>query len=133
MHRLAVAILLGIVLAPTALRRSIESPAPIPPCRPEGRGVPPRGWLGCASAPGPERPLEDEERLVLGLPLDPNATGARGLAFVPGLSPRIAAEVVRDRGSEGPFASVEDLLRVHGIGPKRLALARSSLRVGLPP
>jgi competence protein ComEA len=132
-HRLALALLLALVLAPAGLRKTLETPAPRPPCLPSGRGVPPRHWLGCAADPGPPRELAADERLALGLPIDPNAAGARELAFVPGLSRRLAQEVVESRRAEGSFRSVEDLLRVRGIGPKRLAQARCALVVDPPP
>jgi competence protein ComEA len=92
----------------------------------------PRHWLGCAADPGPARALAGDEQLVLGLPIDPNTAGTRELAFVPGLSRRLAAEVVEERRLHGPYTSVEDLLRVRGIGPRRLEAAAPHLRVGAP-
>lgn len=94
--------------------------------------MPPRHWLGCAADEGPSRGLDGAERLLLGLPLDPNTAAARDLAFVPGLSRRLGEAVVADREERGPFPSVEDLVRVRGIGPKRLARARASLVVAAP-
>ncbi len=124
----ALALLLGACLLPIALRG--RGPAPPPrACTPEGRGTPPRRWLGCAGDPGPPRGLSDDERLVLGLPLDPNAAGERELAFVPGLSRKLAAEVVRHRQAHGRFEAVDDLLAVKGIGPRRLERARPHLVV----
>jgi competence protein ComEA len=131
-RRVALALLLALVLAAPALRRSAEIPPPPRACAPEGRGVAPRHHLGCAADPGPARALADDERLLLGLPLDPNAASARGLAFVPGLSRRLAVEIVRDRSENGPFSGVDDLIRVRGIGPKRLAQARPHLVDGPP-
>ncbi len=69
---------------------------------------------------------------MLGLPLDPNTAGSRELAFVPGLSRRLAAEIVLERERAGPFADVRDLARVRGIGPKKLAAAAPHLAVGAP-
>jgi competence protein ComEA len=69
---------------------------------------------------------------VLGLPIDPNLSGARDLAFVPGLSRRLAEEIVADRERNGPFLDVGDLERVRGIGPKKLAAARPHLVVSAP-
>jgi competence protein ComEA len=126
-RRVALALLLCVVLAAPVLRRLAETPAPPRACVPEGRGTAPRHHLGCAADPGPGRALVDDERLLLGLPLDPNVASARGLAFVPGLSRRLAAEIVRNRAENGPFSGVDDLTRVRGIGPKRLAQARPHL------
>ncbi len=129
LRRLALATVLLAVLAVGPLLRRAGTPPPPRDCAREGRGSPPRGWLGCAADAGPERALAADERLALGVPVDPNAADARSLAFVPGLSRRLGAEIVRDREARGPFASVEELLRVRGIGPKRLARARPHLAV----
>lgn len=131
-HRLALALLLAAVLAAPALRRLAETPPASRACTPEGRGVPPRHWLGCAADPGPARALADDERLVLGLPLDPNRAEERVLAFVPGLSRHLAREIVHDRERRGPFRSLAELERVRGIGPRRLSLATPHLEVPLP-
>lgn len=124
----ALALVLAASLVPILLRARGPGPAPRV-CTPEGRGFPPRHWLGCAGDPGPRRDLADDERLVLGLPLDPNQADERALAFVPGLSRRLAAEVVRHRQAHGRFEAVDNLLAVKGIGPKRLERARPSLLV----
>jgi competence protein ComEA len=129
-RRLALLIVALGALAPSAARLLPVAPAAPRDCRPEGRGVPPRHWIGCAADPGPRRDLDGVERLALGLPLDPNRARAAELALVPGLSPRLAAALVADREARGPFASVEDVERVRGIGPGRLARARPWLRVG---
>ena len=130
--RLALVVLLVSVLAAPRLRAFLEDPGPARSCAPEGRGSAPRHWLGCAADPGPPRALLGDEQLVLGVPLDPNTAGARELAYVPGLSRRLAEEVVIDRERNGRYVRVEDLLRVRGIGPKRLATASPHLRVDVP-
>jgi competence protein ComEA len=126
--RLALAVLLA-VLAASAARPWLERPAARSPCDPVGLGTPPRHWLGCAADPGPLRDLAADERLVLGLPIDPNTAGARELAFVPGLGRSLAAEIVSERSRDGPFRDVDDLLRVRGVGPRRLARAREALSI----
>lgn len=131
-RRLALAALLAAALAAPRLRAALEVARPRPGCVPSGRGVAPRHWLGCAADPGPPRDLVDDERLVLGLPLDPNTAGSRALAFVPGLSRRLAAEVVLERERNGPYRTVEDLLRVRGLGPRRLAAASPFLAIATP-
>jgi competence protein ComEA len=89
----------------------------------------PRTWLGCASDPGPSRDLLGDERLLLGLPVDLNRASSRELAFVPGITPALSVEVVAERERGGGFGTVEELERVRGIGPKRLARARPFLSV----
>jgi competence protein ComEA len=132
-RRLAVAIVLALCLLPVARRWWARGRPLPPPCAPAGRGEPPRHWLGCEADPGPPRALADEERLALGLPIDPNRAGAVSLACVPGIGPGLAAEVVADRERRGPFSSVDDLARVRGIGPRRLERARAWLAVPTPP
>lgn len=131
-RRLAAALLLLAVLSAPSLRRRAELPSPPRACEPAGRGEPPRHWLGCAADPGPPRALADDERLVLGLPLDPNRAEERVLAFVPGLSRKLAAEIAADRLANGPYRGVEELERVRGVGPKRLARATPHLAVPPP-
>jgi competence protein ComEA len=128
--RIALAAVLLLVLVAAPLRAWLERPPPMPArCVPEGRGEPPRHFLGCAADGGLARAFAADERLLLGLPLDPNTADARALAFVPGLSRSLAAEVVKDRERNGAYRSVPELLRVRGIGPKRLAAAAPHLEV----
>ena len=37
---------------------------------------------------------------------------------LPGIGPALAARIATDRATRGPFKSIDDLARVHGIGPK---------------
>jgi competence protein ComEA len=128
-HRLALLVTVAATLLPAALRVRVETPARREACAPAGFGTPPRGWLGCAADGGPRRALTGAERLAVGLPLDLNTAGAGELAYVPGLSPRLGSAIVADRRENGLFAEVEAVLRVRGIGPKRLARARPMLAV----
>ncbi len=127
--RIALALVLAAALAAPAVRLRLEVPPAPRECAPEGRGEPPRHWLGCATDAGAPRALADDERLLLGRPLDPNRAGARELAFVPGLSRRLAEEIVADREAHGPYVRIADLERVRGIGPKRLARAAPHLEI----
>ncbi len=95
--------------------------------------MPPRGWVGCAADAGPARELTDDERLVLALPLDPNRASDSALSHLPGLGPSLARAIVAYRAANGPFGDVEDLARVPGIGPRRLARARAALEIRPPP
>ncbi|HEX9400901.1 MAG TPA: helix-hairpin-helix domain-containing protein [Anaeromyxobacter sp.] len=131
-RRLALAALLALVLAAGRVRDALEIPGARTACAPQGRGEPPRHWLGCAADAGPPRALAGDERLVLGLPIDPNTASSRELAFVPGLSRRLAAELVLDRERNGPYGDVADIVRVRGIGPKKLAAAAPHLAVSPP-
>jgi competence protein ComEA len=131
-RRLALAITLALVLAAAPLRARVETPPARATCAPVGRGEPPRHFLGCDTDGGPARALAADERLALGLPLDPNTAGSRELAFVPGLSRHLAAEIVRDRQRNGPYRAVGELARVRGIGPRKLAAAEPHLAIAGP-
>lgn len=68
-------------------------------------------------------------RLALGLPLLVDRADERDLVLLPGVSRERARAIVEARGS-APFVAVEDLLRVRGIGPRRLAALRGLVEVG---
>ena len=55
------------------------------------------------------------------LPLDLNRASADELDVLPGIGPATAAAIVSHRDRHGPFASVEGLLEVTGIGPAKLS------------
>jgi competence protein ComEA len=49
--------------------------------------------------------------------IDVNSAPATRLEVLPGVGPRLAQRIVADRVERGPFASVDDLDRVTGVGP----------------
>jgi len=50
--------------------------------------------------------------------VDINAADVDTLQFLPGVGPVLAQRIVDDRRANGPYDSVSDLQRVHGIGSK---------------
>lgn len=72
------------------------------------------------SPPGPVSPM-----LV-----DVNVAGAEELALLPGVGPSIAKRIVSDRTERGPFASVDELRRVKGIGAATLERVRAFATTG---
>ena len=48
-----------------------------------------------------------------------NRADAAELDTLPGVGPSTAEKIIADREANGPFASVEDLKRVSGIGDKK--------------
>lgn len=72
-------------------------------------------------------PLQFEHRL------DINAADALDWAQLPGIGETLAERIVADREEHGPFRSIDELLRVKGIGPKTLEALRPWLRVGAAP
>lgn len=71
-------------------------------------------------------PLE----LLPGERLDLNSATAAELQKLPGIGEGLSAAIVADREANGPFSSAEDLLRVPGIGEKRLEAIRDLVTVG---
>lgn len=68
--------------------------------------APPPAAAGAGAAPGG--------------PIDLNRATAEQLDALPGVGPATAAAIVAHRDRNGPFASVEGLLDVRGIGPAKL-------------
>lgn len=63
--------------------------------------------------------------------LNINTASAEMLAeTIEGVGERKAEAIVRYREEHGPFASVDELLEVSGIGPKTLERSRDKLNVG---
>lgn len=58
------------------------------------------------------------------LRLDINLAGAAEWAALPGIGPALARRIVERREQQGGFRSVEDLLGVKGVGPKKLERLR---------
>lgn len=58
-----------------------------------------------------------------------NAATAAELVTLNGIGEATAAKIVADREANGPFATVDDLMRVPGIGEKKLAALRDAVCV----
>jgi competence protein ComEA len=95
-----------------------ERVAAVPPVEPAPGRLTPR--------PSPQaiRALRDGARL------DPNSASAADLELLPGIGPSLALRIVLDRTEHGRFHTLDELLRVRGIGPATLAKLRPLLRVG---
>lgn len=74
--------------------------------------------------------MTDPTRLGLGLPINVNQAEAQVLALMPGISPRLAAELVAHRGTHGCFTSVQQLTCVRGLGPATLKKVGPNLFCG---
>ena len=61
-------------------------------------------------------------------PVDLNRADTTALESLPGVGPALARRIVEARRA-APFRSVDDLLRVRGIGPATLARLRPLVRV----
>ncbi|WP_129127472.1 ComEA family DNA-binding protein [Geomonas oryzae] len=61
------------------------------------------------------------ERMLLGVPLDPDLLSETEWALLPGIGAALSRRIIEDRQENGAFGAVEGLLRVPGIGPGKLA------------
>lgn len=83
-------------------------------------------WAAWAAIP-PEKTLPAAPLT----PLEPDLNRAplRELVLLPGVGPTRAAAIVMSRAEEGAFATLVDLERVRGIGPKTVKGLRGIARV----
>jgi competence ComEA-like helix-hairpin-helix protein len=65
-------------------------------------------------------------------PVNLNTATSEELQQVPGIGPATAGKILQMRKTYGAFKSVDDLLAIRGIGPKRLEKMRKYLTVGKP-
>jgi competence ComEA-like helix-hairpin-helix protein len=63
-------------------------------------------------------------------PVNINTATSEELQQVPGIGPATAEKILQMRKSYGAFKSVDDLLAIRGLGPKRLEKMRKYLTVG---
>ena len=64
--------------------------------------------------------MQANEKIILGIPLDPNLMDAAEWDSLPGIGPVFALRIVADRQLNGDFRSVADLKRVPGIGENKI-------------
>lgn len=70
------------------------------------------------------RRMGAKERMLLGIPLDPDLLGAEEWSALPGIGPVLSRRIAFDRQKNGAFGSLDALLRVPGVGPGKLAAIR---------
>jgi competence protein ComEA len=61
-----------------------------------------------------------EERMILGISLDPNRMTSHDWEKLPGIGPVTAKKIIIDRQNNGDFKSVYDLKRISGIGDTKV-------------
>ncbi len=59
-----------------------------------------------------------------------NTATAEQLDALPGVGPSTAGKIVADREANGPFRSVDDLMRVSGIGPAKFGALKDLVTAG---
>ena len=65
--------------------------------------------------------------------IDLNTASKQGLETLPGVGPALAGAIIAYREANGPFAAIEDVVNVPGIGPKTLDAIRQSVTVSAGP
>jgi competence ComEA-like helix-hairpin-helix protein len=108
-------LLLGVAIG-LALRQLYFKPEPTP-----RRSAAAQAPAAEPAAPA-EEPLWDPR-------VDLNAAGLAELRTLPGVGPVAAGRIVAEREAGGPFASVEDLVRVPGFGPAKVRSLADLVRV----
>jgi competence protein ComEA len=94
-----------------------------------GLGVLASGWFVFADIHQPAMSLTAEPIVLTGIavllptfvpigPVDVNHASAEELIALPGIGPALAARIIAYREEHGPFASLDELERVQGIGPQ---------------
>lgn len=75
-----------------------------------------------------QRPSPDCARALRVTPerwlVDLSSAPVAELALLPEVGPQLAARIVADRALHGPFATIDDLARVHGFGPAKIEALR---------
>ena len=105
----------------------VSSPAPdTTASRPPTAPSPPAD----TSAGKSPAPVADKDGGAGAPAIDPNTADLATLLRLPGVGPVLAQRILEDRAQSGPYARPEDLLRVRGIGPAKLAQLRPHLVFG---
>ena len=76
--------------------------------------------------------MQAEMRLASSLKIDVNRAEAKDLALLKGVGPSLSRSIVDYRENFGDFTNLDDLVKVRGIGKKRLSGLRKYLTCGKP-
>jgi competence protein ComEA len=75
------------------------------------------------------QPLDPPTMKILSIPVNINTAGVEDLDILPGVGPKTAQAIVEFRETHGKFSTIEDLLRVKGVGPKKFASLRPHITI----
>ena len=124
-HALAVLLLATAMGVGTGLPLLAPGRSDAPPPRSPHRGA--QTGVHAVQPPPGASPSRSPSGIVGSLNL--NTADAERLQALPGIGPALAEGIVAYRQEHGPFQTVEDLLQVPGIGPKRWERMRHAIRV----
>ena len=110
----------------------VVSSTTVPPPVAQVRGAPVAGppVFGGNAVRGKNHQQDHATSSVVSL-VDINVGTRRDLEGLPGIGPVLAERIMTYREAHGTFQHMEDLVRVRGIGPKRLQQLRSFVKLGM--
>ncbi len=114
---------LGLLITYLIIRFLLEYLRPVRVELEKQAAPPPPPPAPPVAEPPPAPPAEPER-------LDLNQADAAALTALRGIGPALAQRVVEHRQQVGPFASLDDLVQVSGIGPALVERLRPLLTVG---
>lgn len=85
-------------------------------------------WISRGAFRGRLIEIDDVPPLSARYEVDINAAGWPEFSQLPGVGETLARRIVESREAGGPFADLDDLRRVRGIGPKTLENMKPYLR-----
>ena len=85
-------------------------------------------WLAQGGASGRLIEIDRAPRETARFTIDVNEAGWPEISQLPGIGETLARRIVDSRTTEGPFADLDELRRVRGIGPKTLDRIKPYLR-----
>lgn len=85
-------------------------------------------WLAQGGAGGRLIEIDRAPRQAARFRIDVNQADWPEMAQLPGVGETLARRIVESRAADGPFADLDQLTRVRGIGPKTLEQIRPYLR-----
>lgn len=68
-------------------------------------------------------------RANAGMKIPINRATAKQLEALPGIGPKLASRIIEYRRKHGSFSSIDDLLKVRGVGPKKLEQIRPYIKL----
>ena len=77
-----------------------------------------------------EPPLPSEETTVIAYPIDINLATKEQFMTLPGIGDVLAQRILDYRQENGPFSRPEDLMKVRGIGKKRMEEILELITIG---